>query len=98
MTEQARPGRAVVVYTLARFGLFLLCLAVFYFAGVDLLLALILAALVSGIAGYFLLARQRLTLSAAVDDKVTSVRNRAAARTAREDAIADELHAGDHQP
>jgi UPF0716 family protein affecting phage T7 exclusion len=81
----------MVVYTAYRFGLFLLCLVVFYAAGLGLLLSLALAAVVSGVAGYFLLARQRLALGAAVDERITAGRRRAAERTAREDAIADEL-------
>ena len=92
------PGRAFLVYSAARMGLFLLCLAVFYLAGLGLLLSLLLAAVVSGIAGYFLLARQRVALSAEVEARVDAARQRAAARTAREDAVADELLAEQDQP
>jgi predicted lipid-binding transport protein (Tim44 family) len=87
----------MVVYTALRFGLFLLCFAVFYAAGMGLLWALALAALISGVAGYFLLARQRLTLGSAMEAKVEQVRARSAERTAREDAIADELIAQQQQ-
>ncbi|MDX6255609.1 MAG: hypothetical protein QOJ11_1943 [Frankiales bacterium] len=99
MTERPAPGRAVVVYTAYRFGLFLLCLVVFYAAGMGLIWALGLSAILSGIVGYFLLARQRLALSAAVDSKVRDAKAKAAERTAREDAIADEILAQqDNQP
>jgi hypothetical protein len=85
------PGRALLVYTGARFGLFFVCLAVFYVAGFGLLWSMVLAAVVSGVAGYFLLQRQRLALSTEVASKVDASRERAAARAAREDAIADEI-------
>jgi Protein of unknown function (DUF4229) len=85
------PGRPMVVYTLGRFGLFALCFAVFYLAGMGLFLALLVAALISSLAGWFLLARQRMALGVAVETRLTQARERAAERTAREDAIADEI-------
>jgi len=54
--------------------------------------------LVSGLAGYFLLARQRIALSVAVDDKVQKARLKSEERTSREDAIADELAAQQDPP
>ncbi len=91
------PGKALVVYTAMRFGLFLLCLLVFYGAGMGLFLALVVAAVVSGVAGYFLLARQRIALSIAVDDKVQQSRAKSEERAAREDPIAEELAARENQ-
>jgi hypothetical protein len=86
-------GRAMVIYTAARFGLFVVCFVVFYLLGMGLFPALLVAALISGIAGYFLLARQRMALGMAVESRVTKARAKAAERTAREDAIADEIFA-----
>lgn len=91
MSDNNSAGRAVIVYTVYRFGIFLVCLVVFYAAGMGLIWAMGLAAILSGIAGYFLLARQRTALSVAVDDKVQSAKAKAAERTAREDAVADEI-------
>jgi hypothetical protein len=93
MADNRGAGRAVIVYTLARFGVFLVCLVVFYAAGMGLIWALLASAILSGIASYFLLQRQRLALGAAVDTRVQDAKARAAERTAREDAIADEIHA-----
>ncbi|MDX6204707.1 MAG: hypothetical protein QOF39_764 [Frankiales bacterium] len=99
MADNRGAGRAVVVYTACRFGIFLVCVAVLYAAGMGLIWALGLAAILSGVAGYFLLARQRLALGAAVENKVQEAKAKAAARTAREDAIADEILAQqDNQP
>jgi hypothetical protein len=97
-SPQRGPGRALLVYTTARLALFVGCLAVFYASGVGLLWSMVLAAVVSGVAGYFLLARQRLALSAEVASRVDAQRERAAARTAREDAIADQLIAQQQHP
>ena len=84
-------GKAMALYSGARFGLFLLCFGVFYLAGMGLLLALAVAAVLSGVVGYFLLAKQRIALSTAIDGKVQLARSRAAQRTAQEDAIADDI-------
>ena len=83
--------RPLLVYTLARLALFGLCVAVFYLCGMGLFLALVVAALVSSVASYFLLARQRTELAVAVEARVTAARTKAAERTAREDAVADEI-------
>jgi UPF0716 family protein affecting phage T7 exclusion len=97
MAESRGAGRAVIVYTALRFGIFLVCLLVFYAAGMGLIWALGLAAILSGFAGYFLLSRQRLALSAAVDHRVQEAKAKAAERAAREDAIADEILAQQEQ-
>ena len=52
---------------------------------------MVVAALVSSVASYFLLARQRTELAVAVEARVSAARTKAAERTAREDAIADEI-------
>jgi hypothetical protein len=87
-TGSARP---LLAYSLARLALFGVCVAVFYLAGMGLFLALVVAAVVSSIASYFLLARQRTELAVAVEARVTAARTKAAERTAREDAVADEI-------
>jgi hypothetical protein len=53
----------LVVYTLSRFGLFLVTLGVLYLVGMRGFWLLILAFLVSGLASYVLLSRQRDAVS-----------------------------------
>ena len=89
--DRPRDGRAVAVYTLARAGWFLLCLLLGRVAGFTGLLLLVLALLVSGVLSWFLLQRQRLAMSGAVERTVTRVRRRIDDGTAAEDAYADRL-------
>ena len=97
MTTQP-PGRrhdvrAVVVYTAARAGLFALCLALAWVAGLDGLLLLVVALLASGMLSWFLLQRQRLAVGEVVADSVDRARGRLRERTLAEDAYVDALHA-----
>ncbi|WP_067170833.1 DUF4229 domain-containing protein [Microtetraspora niveoalba] len=61
--------RPVVVYTLSRLGLFAVALAVLYLLGLRTYLLLIAAFLVSGLASYVLLSKQRDAVSAQVAQK-----------------------------
>ncbi|GII53619.1 hypothetical protein Pth03_20080 [Planotetraspora thailandica] len=53
----------VVVYTLSRFGLFAVALAVLYLVGLRTYLLLAAAFVVSGVVSYVLLSKQRDALS-----------------------------------
>jgi hypothetical protein len=75
--------RTALVYTSARFVLFLVALVVLYFAGARGLLLAALALLVSGIASFVLLSRQRDVMSGAVSARLRGVRNRAGEFRAR---------------
>ncbi|MEO3795683.1 DUF4229 domain-containing protein [Nonomuraea sp. B10E15] len=63
--------RPVLVYTASRIGLFLVTLSVLWLLGLTNPLVLIVCSfLISGIASYVLLSRQRDALSARISDKV----------------------------
>ena len=88
-------ARSVLGYNLGRFALFVACLFLGYFAGLRSILLIVVALVVSGVLSYFLLARQRVAMAAAVTNAVTKSRTRLAERTTAEDAYVDALHAGD---
>ena len=91
MGRGSGAARPLLVYTSGRLALFGVCALVFYLCGMGLLLALLVAVLVSSIAAYFLLTRQRNELGLAVEARVSEARARAAERVAREDAIAEQM-------
>jgi hypothetical protein len=63
--------RPVLVYTASRIGLFLVTLGVLYLLGLTNPLLLILASfVVSGLASYVLLSKQRDAVSARLSDKL----------------------------
>jgi hypothetical protein len=68
--------RATVAYTLARMVLFLVAAVLFYLAGARGLLLLGLALVVSGVASYIVLSRQRDAMSGALVRRLRSVRSR----------------------
>ena len=69
--------RTAFAYTSARFVLFLIALVLLYFAGARGLLLAALALLVSGIASFVLLSRQRDVMSGALTNRLRGVRTRA---------------------
>jgi hypothetical protein len=69
--------RTALAYTSARFVLFLIALVVLYFAGARGLLLAGLALVVSGIASFVLLSRQRDVMAGALAGRLRGVRNRA---------------------
>ena len=69
--------RTALAYTSARFVLFLIALVLLYFAGARGLLLAALALLVSGIASFVLLSRQRDVMSGALTSRLRGVRARA---------------------
>ncbi|MEV4899413.1 DUF4229 domain-containing protein [Nonomuraea sp. NPDC050547] len=61
----------VLVYTASRIGLFTVTLGVLYLLGLQNPLVLILVAfLISGVASYVLLSKQRDAMSARISDKI----------------------------
>ena len=92
LPDPSRGGRAAVVYTLLRFALFGAVLVVTLALGLRGFTALIVALAGSGLLSLFVLARQRETMSVAVDRRVGRLRERARARTSAEDAYVDALH------
>jgi hypothetical protein len=82
-------ARAVLRYNLARLGLLVGCGVLGYVAGLRGILLIVAALLVSGVLSWFLLARQRIAMGAAVESVVIRTRGRVAQRTAAEDAYVD---------
>jgi hypothetical protein len=95
------PARAVLTYNLARLALFGVCVGLGWAAGLRGLLLFVIALAVSGLLSWFLLAKQRINMGAAIERTVSRSRERMAARTAAEDAYVEELQheqsAGDDQ-
>jgi len=92
------PGpaaRSVLGYNLGRFALFVACVMLGYLAGLRSILLIVVALVVSGVLSYFLLARQRVAMAAAVTNAVTKSRARLAERTIAEDAYVDALEQAD---
>jgi hypothetical protein len=83
----------VMRYSIFRLGLFALALGLLWLVHVRGLLLVALAVLISGLASYALLQRERDAMSARVAASRTRRKSRAAQRAAREDDIADELAA-----
>jgi len=77
--------RTALSYTSARIVLFLVAVVLLYLAGARGLLLAALALLVSGIASFILLSRQRDIMSGALASRLGRVRNRAADLNARLD-------------
>jgi Protein of unknown function (DUF4229) len=77
--------RTALSYTVARLVLFLAALVLLYFAGARGLLLAALALLVSGIASFVLLSRQRDVMSGALTSRLRGMRNRAGDFSARLD-------------
>jgi Mn2+/Fe2+ NRAMP family transporter len=68
--------RATVAYTTARILLFVAATGLIYLAGARGLLLLGLALLLSGVASYVLLSRQRDVMAGALSRRLTSFRSR----------------------
>ena len=75
--------RTALAYTSARFVLFLIALVLLYFAGARGLLLAALALLVSGIASFVLLSRQRDVMSGALTARLRNGRARTTGLRAR---------------
>ncbi len=68
--------RAALAYTTARIVLFVVAAGLFYLAGARGLLLLGLALVVSGVASYVVLSRQRDAMSGALVNRFRSLRSR----------------------
>ncbi len=68
--------RATVAYTTARIVLFVVAAGLFYLAGARGLLLLGLALVVSGVASYVVLSRQRDAMSGVLVNRFRSLRSR----------------------
>jgi len=68
--------RAMVAYTTARILLFVAAAGLIYLAGARGLLLIGLALLLSGVASYVLLSRQRDAMAGALSRRLTSFRSR----------------------
>lgn len=77
--------RTALSYTSARIVLFLVALVLLYLAGARGLLLAALALLVSGIASFVLLSRQRDIMSGALTSRLGGARKRAGSFRARLD-------------
>jgi hypothetical protein len=86
-----RDGRAIVVYTAARAGLLIACVAIGWVAGLSGPLLLVVALLVSGLLSWFVLSRQRIAMGGVVERRVNRVRQGIDSRAAAEDAYVDAL-------
>lgn len=75
--------RATFAYTTARILLFVVSVIVFYVVGARGLLLLALACLVSGIASFVLLSRQRDVMSGVLMSRIKNGQRRAAGFRAR---------------
>lgn len=91
MRAGRHDGRAVVIYTAARLGLFLVCAALGWLAGLSGPFLLIAALLLSGLLSWFLLRRQRIAMGGVVEGRVSRLRERIDSRAAAEDAYVDAL-------
>jgi hypothetical protein len=89
--QPTSSARAVLSYNLLRAGLLLVCLGIGWAAGLHGLWLIIVALLASGVLSWFLLSGQRVRMGLAIEQTVERGRSRMAARTAAEDAYADEV-------
>jgi len=85
----------VMRYSVFRLALFAVALGLLWLVQVRGLLLVALAVLISGLASYALLQRERDAMSVRVAAASARRKARATARAAREDDIADELRAED---
>jgi hypothetical protein len=83
-------------YTVFRLALFAVALGLLWLVHVRGLLLVALAVLISGLASYALLQRERDAMSVRVAAANSRRKARAAARAAREDDAADELATDEH--
>ncbi|HTR70975.1 MAG TPA: hypothetical protein VMH41_12215 [Mycobacteriales bacterium] len=88
-----RGGRAFATYNVLRALLLVLALGIGWLAGLRGLILIVAGLAVSGIVSLFLLKRQAIAMGEAVEHTIARSRERLAARSASEDATADEIHA-----
>ena len=91
-----RDGRAIAVYTCARFALFALCLVLAWVAGFSGPLLLVVALIASGVLSWFVLRRPRIAMSGAVERRMSRLQSSIDARASAEDAYVDSLQGTTH--
>ncbi|HEX3959144.1 MAG TPA: DUF4229 domain-containing protein [Trebonia sp.] len=90
--------RTTLAYTSARILLFVAALVVIHLAGAQGWLLILLALLVSGLASYILLSRQRDKMSAALSGRLTKAGTKAAEFRSRLDEGAAAEDVDDDEP
>jgi uncharacterized membrane protein len=88
----------VLSYSLARIVLFLVAFGLAYAVGVNTFWALVLGLVVSMVASFFLLSKQRDAISANVVERSARAKARMAERTAAEDAWDDAARTSAESP
>ena len=96
-TPSARASHPVLRYSSLRLAIFVLALILLWLVRVRGALLVVLALIVSGLASYALLRRQRADMGAELAAASERRRNRAIARAAREDEVAEELSAAERE-
>lgn len=96
-TPSARASHPVLRYTSLRLAIFVIALILLWLVRVRGALLIVLALIVSGLASYALLRRQRADMGAQLADAAGRRRDRAATRAAREDEVAEELSAAERE-
>lgn len=91
--EAGGPGRAFLLYNVARLGLLLLFGGILWLAGFRGMLLALFALVLSGIASWFVLGRQRVVVGQALSRQIQQRRVKFAQRTAAEDAAVGEMFA-----
>ena len=85
----------ILRYNVLRLGLLVAFFALFYLLGAGGFVLVVGAVLASGVASYFLLARQREAMVVALKERVQARQAKAAAREAREDEYDDLMRGAD---
>jgi hypothetical protein len=95
--DEARRAHAALRYTTLRLAIFLVALALLWLVRARGVVLVALALAISGLASYVLLGRQREAMSAQLAAASSRRRERAQARAAREDDLADSLRELDEE-
>lgn len=93
----ARASHTVLRYSSLRLAIFVIALILLWLVRVRGALLVVLALIVSGLASYALLRRQRADMAAQLAAAAERRRDRAVARAAREDEVAEELSAAERE-
>ena len=96
-TSPARASHPVLRYSSLRLAIFVIALILLWLVRVRGALLVMLALIVSGLASYALLRRQRADMGAKLAAAADRRRDRAVVRAAREDEVAEELSAAERE-
>ena len=92
-----RASHPVLRYSSLRLAIFVIALIVLWLVRVRGALLVVLALVVSGLASYALLRRQRAEMGTQLAAAAERRRDRAVVRAAREDEVAEELSAAERE-